>query len=293
MANYRWAALWLIALLLGTLPYGFAAGSEQAPEGDDVVTPSGGPITLFDGKTLGDCYTWLKDSQRDDPRRVFRVTDGLLHITGDGLGALVTNQSFRDYHLILEYRWGERTWRDRENAARDSGLLIHSNGVDGGYQGIWMPSIEVQIIEGGVGDFILVNGQDQEGRPVPVSLTATVGRDRDGEVVWQESGTRETFDNQNRRRINWRDRDPDWQDVRGYRGAQDVESPGQQWTRLDVVAQGDHIATYVNGVKVNEAFQVTPAAGRLQLQSELAELFIRRWQLYPLDGAPPLAPAEQ
>jgi len=39
----------------------------------------------------------------------------------------------------------------REDKARDSGCLIHSNGKDGGYEGCWMPSIEVQIIEGGVG----------------------------------------------------------------------------------------------------------------------------------------------
>src|ERR1044072_4518999 len=66
------------------------------------------PIKLFDGRTLGDCCTFLKDTKYEDPRRVFRVTDGLLHFTGDGLGSLITNQEYRDYHLVLEFKWGER-----------------------------------------------------------------------------------------------------------------------------------------------------------------------------------------
>ncbi len=136
-------------------------------------------IRLFDGKTLGDCYTWLKDTKREDPRKVFTVADGMIHISGDGLGGLVTNKRYRDYHLVLEFKFGERTWQHREQAARDSGCLIHSNGQDGGYEGCWMPSIEVQIIEGGVGDFIAVGGPDESGKRVPISLTCTVGPDKD------------------------------------------------------------------------------------------------------------------
>ena len=143
---------------------------------------------MFDGKTLGDCYTWLKDTKREDPRKVFSVADGMLHITGDGLGGIVTNKRYRDYHLVLEYKWGDRTWHDRENATRDSGLLIHSNGNDGGYGGTWMPSIEVQIIEGGVGDFVPVGGPDETGSPCRFAYTCNVGRDRDGSNRPLEAG---------------------------------------------------------------------------------------------------------
>jgi len=257
---------------------------------EPAISPKAGVIRLFDGKTLGDCYTWLKDTKREDPRQVFSVAEGMIHVTGDGLGALVTNKRYRDYHLVLEYRWGDRTWRDRENAAKDSGLLIHSNGVDGGYQGTWMPAIEVQIIEGGVGDFVPVPGKDEQGKPVPLSYTCETARDRDGEVVWQPGGKRETFKLGNLRRVNWYGRDPDWADVRGFRGKEDRDSPGQQWTRLDVIADGGQIQTFVNGAKVNEAFDATPNEGRLQLQSELAEIYFRRWELWPLDTGPPEPP---
>jgi hypothetical protein len=259
----------------------------------EAIVPAAGPIVLFDGKTLGDCYAWLQATQREAPKQVFRVDDGLLHVTGDGLGSLITNKAYRDYHLVLEYRWGDKTWPNRENAARDSGLLIHSNGADGGYQGIWKPSIEVQIIEGGVGDFVFVPGNDDAGKPIPLSLTAHVTHDRDDEVVWSEEGTEETYGNAKTRRINWKDRDPDWADVKGFRGPKDVDSPGKEWTRLDVFADGDRITTFVNGTKVNEVYNATPTAGQIQLQTELAEVFFRRWELYPLGSGPIPAPAEQ
>jgi hypothetical protein len=278
------------ACSIGLLSVSLSLAEEAAQQPIAVVSPSDGVIKLFDGETLGDCYTWLKDAKREDPRQVFRVTDGMLHFSGDGLGALVTNKEYRDYHLVLEYRWGERTWHEREKSAKDSGLLIHSTGLDGAYDGAWMPAIEVQIIEGGVGDFVFVTGKSHDGQPVPLSLTAEVGRDRDGEVIWQAGSQRETFSRGNLRRINWYGRDPDWQDVKGFRGKEDRDSPGQEWTRLDVIVDGGHIQVFVNGTKVNEAFDANPTAGRLQLQSELAEIFFRRWELWPLHAGPPDAP---
>jgi hypothetical protein len=260
---------------------------------DDAVSPKGEVIHLFDGRSLGDCYTWLKNTKRDDPRRVFRVENGIMHITGDGLGGLVTNKRYRDYHLVLEFKWGERTWHERKDSARDSGLLIHSNGIDGGYHGTWMPAIEVQIIEGGVGDLIPVPGQDENGQPVILAYTCHVGRDRDGEVIWDPGGVLETFRRGNLKRVNWYGRDPDWQDVKGFRGPQDRDSPLGQWTRLDVFCDGGHIEVFVNGTKVNEALDVSPRAGKLQLQSELAEIYYRRWQLWPLGKGPKPEPAKQ
>jgi hypothetical protein len=95
------------------------------------------------------------------------------------------------------------------------------------------------------------------------------------------------------KRVNWFGRDPDWQDVKGARGRQDKDSPPGQWTRLNVICDGGHIETYVNGTKVNEAFDVSPREGRLQLQSELAEIYFRRWELWPIGKGPKPAPARQ
>ena len=275
-------------------PQQFAKAVEPNNSADttEALAPRNEVIRLFDGQTLGDCYTWLKDTQREDPRKVFTVVDGMIHIRGDGLGALVTNKPYRDYHLVLEFKFGDRTWHEREDCARDSGLLVHSNGRDGAYGGTWMPAIEVQIIEGGVGDFVPVPGNGLNGTPVPITYTCNVGRDRDDEVIWKADGPREVFKNGNLKRVNWFGRDPDWKDEKGFRGPQDKDSAHGEWTRLDVVCDGGHIETYVNGTKVNEAFDVSPHEGRLQLQTELAEIFFRRWELWPLDKAPQPAPAK-
>jgi hypothetical protein len=263
-----------------------AADRDAAERPTDVVK-------LFDGTSLDGFYTWLKSTKYEDPKQIFRVTDGMLHVTGDGLGAVITKKEYRDYHCVLEFKWGPRTWQHRTDRTKDSGLLVHSVGADGAYGGTWMPSMEAQIIEGGMGDFILVGGNDKEGNPVPLSLTCETDRDRDGEVIWKAGGKRETFDLDNRARINWWGRDPDWEDVLGFRGEHDVDSPDGEWTRMEVVCDGGHIQIFVNGVKVNEGFDSYPSYGRLQLQTEMAELFVRRWELWPLDSAPKPAAAVQ
>ncbi|QDT31501.1 3-keto-disaccharide hydrolase [Thalassoglobus polymorphus] len=250
-------------------------------------------IELFDGKSFDKFYSYMQDTKYEDPRKIFQVNDGLLHISGDGFGSLVSKKEYRDYHCVLEYKWGPRTWQTRKDRTKDSGLLVHSQGPDGGYNGIWMHSIEVQIIEGGVGDFLLVAGKDKDGNALPMSMTCEVDRDRDGEVIWKKGGEKEVFNLKNRRRINWYGRDPDWKDVLGFRGKEDVDSPGEEWTRIDTICDGGHISVYVNGVQVNEAFDVEPSYGRLQIQTELAELFVRRWELYPVGKGPKPEAAKQ
>lgn len=281
------------AVITLTSPFTHAEEAVKPPAAEKAIAPQDSVIRLFDGKSLGDCYTWLKDSQREDPRKVFTAGDGMIHVSGDGLGALVTNKRYRDYHLVLEFKFGDRTWHERENSARDTGLLIHSNGIDGGYKDIWMPSIEVQIIEGGVGDFVPVSGNDLDGKPVPITYTCNVTRDRDGEFVWKANGAREIFKAGSLKRVNWFGRDPDWKDAKGVRGPVDKDSPHGEWTRIDVISDGGHVENFVNGTKVNEAFDVSPREGRIQLQSELAEVFFRRWELWPLGKGPKPAPAEQ
>lgn len=250
------------------------------------ISPEDKCIELFYGRSLAGCYTWPVDSSTSDPRGVFGVSDGMIHITGDGLGAIVTSGQYRDYHLVLEFKWGDRTWHERQDSARDSGLLIHSTGIDGGYKGIWMPAIEVQIIEGGVGDIVPVPGNDASGNSVPIEYSCEVARDRDGEPFWSEVAPLNVFQGKSLTRVNWFGRDPNWTDCRGVRGPVDADSQVGKWTRLDVICNGGCVEVFVNGVKVNEAFSVSPQYGRLQLQSELAEVFIRRWELWPLDKAP-------
>jgi hypothetical protein len=211
----------------------------------------------------------------------------MLHISGDGLGYICTKNRYRDYHLVMEYRWGQRTWANRAQRARDSGLIVHCVEPDGSYGGgVFMAGIEAQTIEGGTGDFIVVPGIRADGSKIHVALTAETIQGRGSEIVWHKGGQRKTL---NSGRVNWFGRDPDWADVRGFRGKQDVQSPGQEWTRQEVICDGGHIIQRVNGVQVNEGFDSVPSSGKILLQCELAEVYVRRFELYPLGQSPKFA----
>ncbi len=238
------------------------------------------PIQLFNGKNLDGLYTWLSDAKYEDPKKVFTVSDGVLHISGDGMGYVCTKQRYRDYHLVAEYRWGERTWADRKKAAKDSGIIVHCVDPDGSFYNVFMAGIETQVIQGGVGDFIVVTGKKADGTPIPVSLTANVTRDRDGETVWNKDGKRTVF---SCGRINWYGRDVDWSDTLDVHGKLDLDSPGHEWTRLDVICEGGHILYKVNGTLANEAFDASPSSGKILFQSEGAEIDVRRLELLPLE----------
>ena len=210
--------------------------------------------------------------------------DKQLHVGGRGLGYLRTNKRYRDYHLVLEYMWGERTWSSRADRARDCGLLLHAYGKDGEFADTWMNCIEAQLIEGGSGDILTLAWKPTDGPKASTALTAEVENDRDGEPVWTKGGESRVFPpaNKTNARINWKHRSPDWADVRGYRGPKDVENPVGEWNRMEVICRGDTIRIFLNGVLVNEGRGANPSEGFIGLQSEFAECLIRRWELHPL-----------
>ncbi|QDV25118.1 3-keto-disaccharide hydrolase [Aureliella helgolandensis] len=255
----------------------------EPPSGDAAISPVDGPVQIFNGRNLEGFYSWNRDSAYSDPKKVFAVEDGMLHISGDGYGGLITNQTYRDYHLVIEFKWGGKTWGDRVDRARDSGVLVHAWGPDGGFHNTWMAAIEAQIIEGGVGDILVLSGIDPvTGQALPTTLTAEIGQDRDGEKVWRKGAERTTLSSG---RINWFGRDVDWADRIDFRGREDVESPMGEWTRMEVIAEGGHLVYRVNGVMVNEAFDAKPDSGKLVLQTEQAEMWVRRFELWPLGKA--------
>ena len=122
---------------------------------------TGEPIFRFNGKNLTGFYSYLRGHKYDDPAKVFTVQNGMIRISGEEFGGLATKVEFHDYHLVVEWKWGERTFGSRKQAARDSGILLHCVGPDGAAGGMWMESQECQLIEGGCGDFIMVNGRNK------------------------------------------------------------------------------------------------------------------------------------
>jgi hypothetical protein len=237
-------------------------------------------IHLFNGKDLTNFYTYLAAPKKgarpygknNDPEKVFTVQGGMIRVSGKVFGYLATEKEYENYHLVVEFKWGDKTWAPREKAARDSGVLLHAVGADGAVGGVWMQSIECQMIEGGTGDFILVGGKDR-------SRLTVEAEKRGGQLYYKPGAEAVTRDGG---RFNWYARDPDWKDVKGFRGKHDVEKPIGQWNTLECVCAGGKITNRLNGKVVNAGTRARPRKGKILFQSEGAEVFFRKIDLKPL-----------
>jgi Domain of Unknown Function (DUF1080) len=288
MFSVMWAAFAVAGLTLVAQSGQQGGGSAlPAQTPSSAITPSS-VIKLFDGKSLGNFDTWLVDHHETDPERVFSVVDQIdgapaIRISGQVWGGLLTEQAYRDYRLIVEYRWGGVTWGERKTRTRDSGLLLHAQGRLGNtgkdFNGPWLRSIEFQIIEGGVGDILPVAGYNDQGEQLRPSVTVRSRKDRDGENVFDPKGEPRVYSSG---RINWWGRSEDWADRLGFRGPQDVESPGLEWTRLEAVVEKGNLTYYVNGTLVNAGTESSWTEGKIMIQSEGAEIYFRKIDLEPL-----------
>jgi hypothetical protein len=230
-------------------------------------------VKLFNGWNLDGFTVFLRDNGANDPRRVFTVRDRKLVISGEEWGALTTVDEWRDYKITVEWRWGGKAWPPREKRARDSGILLHGVGEFNPKRNGWLESYEYQIIEGGTGDMIPVAG---EGRP---RATAEVRFGPDKQPYFEAGSPAQEFD---RQRVNWWGRDVNWRDELGFRGVKDVEKKVGQWNRSEIIAEGDTLRFYLNGRLVNRLSKLSRTAGRIQLQSEGAEIWIRKIELEPV-----------
>lgn len=240
-------------------------------------------VGLFNGKDLSGWTTWLGDSKREDPRGVYSVRDGMIRISGDGFGYLATEKSYQDYRLVAEFKWGTKNWRGREKNARDSGIFLHATGPDGNSydgNGAFACAVECQVMQGRVGDLMLIRGKDDAGKPIPMRFTArAAGRDPEGWPTWKADGEPLTME---RGRLNWSGIDPGWKDLLDFRGAKDLESPVDEWTRIECRCEGGRISVMVNAMLVNEVTEASPRSGRILLQCEGSEIFWRKVELHPL-----------
>ena len=78
----------------------------------------------------------------------------VLKISGEIYGCVVTKKDYRNYHFRLKVKWGDKKLPPREKLLKDSGIMYHSVGDFGkDYWRSWMLSQEFQVMEGHLGDF--------------------------------------------------------------------------------------------------------------------------------------------
>jgi hypothetical protein len=241
------------------------------------VTPRGEPIIPFNGTDLTGWSKWLKETGHQDPDSVFRTENETVHVTGTDFGYLATRDEYQDYHLSLEYKWGQRT--DGSKFVRNSGVLLHAVGADGSREGVWMTSIECQLAQGCEGDLIVIRGTDKQGVTVPASITSDTIVAADDRTRWKEGGTKTEYSG---KQFWWSQHQAGFEELLDTRGKNDVASPLGEWTRVECICRKNRITIKINGVTVNQCYNVRPAAGKILVQSEGNEVFFRNIEIRPL-----------
>ena len=206
----------------------------------------------------------------NDPKKVFSTfTENgttVLHITGEIYGGLTTKQEFANYHLSMDFKWGDRKWEPRLKAKRDSGILYHCHGEHGAFWNVWKSCLEAQVQETDLGDMHLLAG------PKAKSLFRTLGEKQ------------HVFDPQS---------PAPWGYWTGHLSASaEPDRPHGEWNHLEVYVVGDSAVHLANGVvimAIKDALDKNGnplKSGQIQLQSEAAECFYRNIRLTPIRAFP-------
>ena len=229
---------------------------------------------LFNGRDLTGWYTYLQGKGRNvDPDGVFTVTNGVIRVSGRGFGALVSEEEFSDYRLRVEYRFlGGEQFGWKKGWAPDSGILFHSTGPDGAFDGTWMESLELNLIKGATGDFwgVAAPGRDT------VALSCRVGERRhEGKYAVYDPAGADVFTITGNTRVCRCDLDPAWRDRYETRIAAN-ERPIGEWNVAELICLGDKVTAIFNGKVVNCGFGAKPSRGRIQLQTEGCPIEFRR-----------------
>ena len=220
-----------------------------------------------------------------DPLAVFTVVDvdgqPAIRISGQVFGELRTQAAFSNYHLRLQFKWGEKKWapRDKPETPRDSGLLYHVHAESGAEGRTWSRSTELQIQERDVGDLYAV------GSFVFVRSTMRQGTGN--------AATKAVFDYDPKAAWNV------FAQVPGRDGRcvkqPDNEKPTGEWNTVELVCFGEDSIHIVNGqvvmrlhrtVRLDTPTPQTVTSGPLILQSEGAEIFYRAIELRPITAVP-------
>jgi hypothetical protein len=202
------------------------------------------PQSLFNGKDLSG---WHVDVPAADTnarlRNPFTVRNGLLVSLGEPRGHLISDSSFSNYRLEVEYRFSA--------APGNAGVLVHASKPRALYA-MFPQSIEVQLEHGNAGDFWCIvediRVPDMEARRGPQAQWGiTEGKARRVRNLTDGS-----------------------------------EKPLGEWNTMVIEAVGRAIRVWVNGTMVNDGSDATASRGRIALQAEGSEVEFRKLLLTPI-----------
>ena len=221
--------------------------SDEYPRGDGM---KGTPIGL--NKDPLNVFTMMKENNED-----------VLYITGQMYGGLSTKEEYGDYHLSVQFKWGEKVYEPRLTKPKDSGILYHCIPKHGGFWNVWMNSIEFQVCEGEIGDLFALSKRR-------LLVNSTKAEDN----VWQYDP--------NAAEVEFGGGIPKGDKTRGRcKTIKHDEKPVGEWSTLELYCLGDIGIHVLNGKVVNVVKENTKAEkennetflrkGKIQFQSEGAE----------------------
>jgi hypothetical protein len=204
------------------------------------LTGAGNTVSLFNGKDL---TGWTVDVPAADGGKnvppSFIVRDGLLVSMGKPEGHLITDRTFSNYRLEVEYRF--------PRGGGNCGVLVHASKPRALYD-MFPQSIEVQMQSGHAGDFWCI----EENIEVP-DMEKRRPR-KEGQAYG--GGTADA-----RRILNLTD---------------DSEKPLGEWNRMVIECRGNEVKVWVNDDLVNHGFNSTVSSGKIALQAEGTEVEFRK-----------------
>ncbi len=235
---------------------------------------------LFNGKnlknwdiSLGTPISGFEDlAKKATPASTYSITkmDGqnVIHISGDIFASLATKAEYGNYHLRLEFKWGDKVY-----GTRNSGLLYHSFGPFGAAYGTWMASIEHQLKHESLGDTHLMDNTYCE--------TKTIKSSDGKNFNYSPEGQSTSFSEKD--------------NGRSVKKAKDAEKPLGEWNTVDLYCFGQTAVHVVNGqvvmintncCKMENGLKIPLTKGKIQLQSEGGEFFIRKVEISDINEIP-------
>lgn len=112
-------------------------------------------IALFNQKDLKGWYAFGEEKgKQTNAADLFSVENNMIRMYGPKAGYLMSEQSFRNFELTVEYRWNTDTNFAKKNNSKNSGVmyLVPSETPDV----LWPKGIQFQIKEGATGDFVFL-----------------------------------------------------------------------------------------------------------------------------------------
>jgi 3-keto-disaccharide hydrolase len=214
----------------------------------------------------------LNPAKQDVFTTLSRDGKTVLRISGEYYGCLVTKQDFSNYHFRASFKWGEKKWEPRLTEPKDSGILYHSRGPYGvEYWKSWALSQEMQVIEHGLGEYWTQATSAFDIRALPKKAGEEAPR-WNPEAPWME------FVAPNNHAL----------------AGSDEDRPGE-WNTIELVCMQSDCVHIANGKVVmalkNARYRdggkwIPMTGGKLQIQSESAEVFYRDIEIRPITAIP-------